>query len=142
MLLQLSLSLRFGPKFFPFQIICLVSWQNYILFFPEKCILTSHSFYACLLISSIQDYFLQGALVPQFNKHPTLGFGSGHDLMICEFRPQVRLCTDSTEPAWDSLSLSLFPTPACSLSLSKLNKQKEKRKDCSLQYSVVSIPFI
>ena len=34
-------------------------------------------------------------------------FGSGHDLMVCGFKPHVRLYADSTEPAWDSLSLSL-----------------------------------
>ena len=40
-------------------------------------------------------------------KHPSLGFGSGHDLMVRETEPHVRLCIDSMEPAWDSLSLSL-----------------------------------
>ena len=30
--------------------------------------------------------------------------------MVCEFEPQVRLCDDSVEPAWDSLSLC--PSPA------------------------------
>ena len=51
-------------------------------------------------------------------KHPTLGFGSGHnlrfpslgsghDLTFLEFKPRVGLCVGSVEPAWDSLSLSL-----------------------------------
>ena len=36
---------------------------------------------------------------------PSLGFGSGHDLTVHEFDPPIGLCTDSVEPAWDSLSL-------------------------------------
>ena len=36
-----------------------------------------------------------------------LDFCSGHDLTVCETEPRVGLCTDSTEPAWDSLSSSL-----------------------------------
>ena len=46
---------------------------------------------------------------------------SGHDLMVCEFEPHIRLCTDSIQPAWDSLSPSLsllLPQLMCSLSLS------------------------
>ena len=30
--------------------------------------------------------------------HPTLGFGSGHDLVVHGFEPHVRLCPDSSEP--------------------------------------------
>ena len=40
-------------------------------------------------------------------KHLTLGFGSGHDLTVCEFESHVGLYADSAEPAWDSVSLSL-----------------------------------
>ena len=32
-------------------------------------------------------------------KHPTLGFGSGHDLEVHEFEPRAGLCTDSVESA-------------------------------------------
>ena len=49
----------------------------------------------------------RGTWVAQSVKHLTLDFGSGHDLMVCEFEPCVRLCADSEEPAWDSLSPSL-----------------------------------
>ena len=59
------------------------------------------------------------AWVAQLVKHLTLDFGSGHDLRVHEIEPHIRLCTDSTEPAWDSLSLSLCPSPAYSLSLSQ-----------------------
>ena len=34
-----------------------------------------------------------------------LDFGSCHDLTVCEIKPHIRLCTDSTEPTWDSLSV-------------------------------------
>ena len=52
-----------------------------------------------------------GAWVAQWVKRPTVNFGSGHDLMVCEMEPHVRLCADSTEPAWDSLSLCPFHPP-------------------------------
>ena len=47
--------------------------------------------------------------VPQSVKHPTLGFSSGHDLTVHELDLPVGLHADSVEPAWDSLSLPLFP---------------------------------
>ena len=48
----------------------------------------------------------------QSNKRPTLDLGSGHDLLVCEHEPLIRLCADSAEPAWDSLSLPLsLPLP-------------------------------
>ena len=75
---------------------------------------------------------VRGPGVTQVVKHPTLGFGSGHDLRICECEPCVRLCADSPEPAWDSLSLLSLPLPCLyplSLSLSKqINKLKTKTK--------------
>ena len=46
----------------------------------------------------------------------TLGFGSGHDLVVREIRPHVGLCADSVEPAWDSLSLCLSVSLSLSLS--------------------------
>ena len=42
----------------------------------------------------------------QLVKSPALGFGSSHDLTVREINPCVQLCVDSTEPAWDSPSLS------------------------------------
>ena len=44
-------------------------------------------------------------------KRPTLGFSSGHDLMVRGIEPSV-------EPAWDFLSPSLFALLLFSLSLS------------------------
>ena len=57
-------------------------------------------------------------------KRPTLGFGSGRDLTVCEVESRIGLCTDSMEPAWDSLSpsLSLCLPLMLSLSFSKINK--------------------
>ena len=49
--------------------------------------------------------------VAQSVKRPTPGFGSGHDLMVCEIEPQVGICADSEEAAWDSLSLPLSAPP-------------------------------
>ena len=45
-------------------------------------------------------------------KRLTLDFGSGHDLMVCEFEPRA----GSVEPAWDSPSLPLSLSLPCSLS--------------------------
>ena len=61
------------------------------------------------------------AWVAPLLKPLTLDFGPGHDLTVCEFDRQIRLCADGAEPAWDSLSLSA-PLPlvlTLSLSLSK-----------------------
>ena len=62
-----------------------------------------------LLINAVK----KGACVAQLAKHPTLDFGSSQDLIVHEIKPQVGLCTDSVETAWDSLSPSLFaPSPS------------------------------
>ena len=55
-------------------------------------------------------------------KRLTLDLGSCYDLTVHEIEPCIGLCADSTEPAWDSLSLPL-PLSAlpCSFSL-KINK--------------------
>ena len=48
-------------------------------------------------------------------------FGSGHDLMVCEFEPHVGLCADSSEPGACfrfCVSVSLCPVPTHTLSLS------------------------
>ena len=64
-----------------------------------------------------------GTWVAQSVECPTLDFGSGRDLTVCESEPHVRLYASSTEPAWDSLSpsLSLSAPPLITLSL-KINK--------------------
>ena len=48
---------------------------------------------------------MTGAGVVQSVKHQTLGFGSGTNLTVREIELCVGLCTDSVEPAWDSISL-------------------------------------
>ena len=52
----------------------------------------------------------------QWVKHPTLNFGSGRDLTVCEFEPHGRLCADSVAPAWDAFS------PCLSQKINKLKK--------------------
>ena len=42
-------------------------------------------------------------------KHPTLYFGSGHDLTVRRFKSHIRLWAGSTQPPWDSLSPCLCP---------------------------------
>ena len=57
----------------------------------------------------LKEYW--GTWVTQLVKHPTLDFDSGHDLTVREMEFHVRLCADSPEPAWDSLSLFLSAPP-------------------------------
>ena len=55
-----------------------------------------------LLLYPKNNYFTKtktrGTWAAQSVKCPTLGFGSGHDLTVCEFKPRVELCADSVEP--------------------------------------------
>ena len=46
-----------------------------------------------------KKYIYGGAWVAQLVKHLTVDFGSGHDLMVCEFDPRIGLCADRAEPA-------------------------------------------
>ena len=53
-----------------------------------------------------------------------LDFGSGHGLMVSGFEPRIRLClhcqrADSLSHLGSSVSLSLCPSPAHSLSFSQ-----------------------
>ena len=68
-------------------------------------------------------------------KHPTLDFGSDQDLMDHGIEPHIRLQADSTEPAWDSLSLCPFSACAYTLSLCQ-NKFKKLKKMGHLGSSV------
>ena len=87
-------------------------------------LLYSNVFFSCLpfltrtsMTLMIRNTESGNAWVVHSVKHPTLGVSSSHDLMIHEFEPHIWLCADSVEPAWDSLSRSLCPSPACSLFL-------------------------
>ena len=76
---------------------------------------------------------LQGHLVAQLVNRLTFDFGSGHNLTVCGFEPCIRLCSNSAEPAWDSLPLS--PPLPCSLSLSqKINEKKTIFENYKLFY--------
>ena len=61
----------------------------------------------------------RGSWVAQSVRSPTPGFGSGRDLTVCEFKPCLKFCADSAEPAWNSLSPSLSAPPAHAISFSK-----------------------
>ena len=52
-----------------------------------------------------------GAWGAQSVKYLTLDLSSGHDLTVGDIQPHIGLCADSVEPAWDSLSPSLFAPP-------------------------------
>ena len=71
---------------------------------------------------SLKKWHLGGTWVTQSVKRLTLDFGSGHGLTVHEIKPRMGLCTNSMEPAWDSLSPplspSLFAPPLLMLSLS------------------------
>ena len=65
----------------------------------------------------------------QLVKCLTLDLGSSHSLMVGEIEPQVGLCADSMEPAWDSLSPSLPDPLLNTLSFSlKINKYTLKKR--------------
>ena len=59
-------------------------------------------------------------------KCPSLDFSSGHDFLVHEFEPHIRLYADGAEPAWDSVSFCPSPAHALSLSVSKINKKTLK----------------
>ena len=65
---------------------------------------------------------IKGTWVAQSVEYLTPDFGSGHDLMVCEFKPHIRLSAVSTEPAVDPLSSSLSLSLHPSLLLSKTSK--------------------
>ena len=62
-------------------------------------------------------------------------FGSGHDLGVCEFKPHIGLCADSSACFGFRVSFSLCLSPTCALSLSQkyINvKKKFKKKNQQL----------
>ena len=69
-----------------------------------------------------KHFCLRATWVAQSVKRLTLDFGSGQDLTVHEIESCIGLCSGSTDPAWDSLSVPLsLPLPMLmfSLSLSK-----------------------
>ena len=53
--------------------------------------------------------------VPGWLSWLSTDLGSGHDLTVCQFASHFGLCSDSVEPASDSLSSSLSALPPHSL---------------------------
>ena len=71
---------------------------------------------------NVKNVSARGAWVAQSVKRLTLG--SGHDLAVSEFESRVGVCADSSEPGACfrfCVSLSLCPSPARALSLSKMS---------------------
>ena len=64
---------------------------------------------------NLSKSFRWSAGVARSVKHPILDFDSGHDLTVCGFEPQVRLCT-AVESAWGSFSPHLHLSLPLSLS--------------------------
>ena len=60
----------------------------------------------------------RGSRVAQSVKHLTLDLGSGHGLAVRGFKAHIGLSVDGAEAAWGPVSPSLWPSPACALSLS------------------------
>ena len=86
-------------------------------------LLSSHS------LIPVENYSPRGARVAQ---SVVSDLGSGHDLVVCEFKPRVGFCAVNAEPALDPMSSSLCPSPAyvcvhgCALSRSqKINMNKK-----------------
>ena len=50
---------------------------------------------------------MRGPWASRLVKHPTLGLSLGHDVVVPEFEPHVRLRADGTEPAWNFVSLKI-----------------------------------
>ena len=68
-----------------------------------------------------KEIFPWGTWVAQSFKLPTIGSGSGHDLMVRGFEPRVGLRTGSAELTWNSLfSLPLPRSLTLSLKTNKL----------------------
>ena len=61
-------------------------------------------------------------------ERPTLVFGSGHDLIVCQLEPHFGLGADSIETAWDSLSPSQLALPPAQFQKKKKKKEKKKIK--------------
>ena len=100
---------------------CSVCWfiredrENLVLKFPPACPSQNNN------SNNINKQDLKhtwGTCVAQLVKCPAFDLGSGHDLMVYKIEPRVGLCTDSMEPAWDSLSLPLSLSFPLSFSLS------------------------
>ena len=60
----------------------------------------------------------------QLVKRPTLDFTLGVDVTVREFEPRIRLCAESVEPAWDSLSPSLSAPTLLALLSKQVNLKK------------------
>ena len=65
----------------------------------DKCAMNYHTFILGNAKLLVKKHRFRGTWVAQSVEHLTLDFGSSHDLMVCEFKPHMGLCTGSMEPA-------------------------------------------
>ena len=84
-----------------------------------RSFLSHHLAHEGLPDHAIKSYNPQSTWVAQLAKGLRLDFSSGDDLMVGEMESCLGLYTDSTEPAWDSLSLLVPHAHAPSLFQSK-----------------------
>lgn len=88
------------------------------------CIQSYLPLYLLCISYGLLKWKLRSAWVAQLVKHPTLDFGSGHDLRVLRLSP-VSGSALNGEPGWDSLSPY---APPCFLSLKKKKKKLMKWK--------------
>ena len=89
----------------------------------------------------VQQKWKTGA--PGWRSRLSVRLQPGHDLAVCEFEPHVRLWADGSEPGACfrfCVSLSLCPSPvhARSLSVPKINKEKQREMEDSSQWQLLS----
>ena len=76
----------------------------------------------------------------QLLKGPTLDFSSGQ--VLISRKPHIRLCADSPEPAWDSLSAPPLLSRSLSLSLSLKDKCLKNEMYHSSSCNHHNCPFV
>ena len=93
-------------------------------FYPRYIHRTIKSYFTNQVLFSHKNYLtseflsgVRGIWVASSDEGPALEFGPGHDLTVHEREPHIRLCADSMELAWDSLSPSLSASHPLTLSL-------------------------
>ena len=99
---------------------------------PLPIYLSIHPFLSLVLncqcaqdsLGLLNDTLPGGAWATQSFKQQTLGIGSGYDLLVRDFEPHTGLCADSTESAWDSVSLLSLLLPHSCLLAHSLNINK------------------
>ena len=80
----------------------------------------------CVCVRNVS--YIGSTWVVESVKHLTLDFGSSQDLIVHGIESHIRLCADSTEPTWESLSPSFSLSLPCLCSLFLSPKQINIKK--------------